>query len=1047
MTETPRSCRRKSHDKTMSPKRRNTQEETQNPPSISSLSLAQNHPYQVQMTYKQDQPMQSSFWGACGSGAEVAVDEPIASNPLGLACGLIQEEADLLSRNKCQEPFDADDDDDDQPIIPQPVHASWIEAKQRQEQKLQQQVDLAQLMTGSNPGAEKSPQQTTPLSPMNNVTNQDSSLQPARPSQEDVRMMLDKVKQERGQNSSASKAMVSNMKSSKLPQSSKSSRTRQQPKPKTRLEPEEVRTAEAETKKMLVSSAVHMRGVSTGAKKRPPTPESKVAAPTRKKDSTNEKRPLQAMVLTRKKTNDETNLMKNLLPIKCVPDPNDISTKPAGTKSSPGLPLPNLWDEARRQRYDHLKDRVSQSVSPNVKLSASMQVETSSSAGSFFSSITGDESNRNPLQVKKSPHYDVPPFKSSRVHALSPDIALPVKDSKMGTKLRRGAHNPNFRDYARPDFWGINDRIEESRDTNEEAEQVSTDLFHRGSRDRIESLRGSPTREINQILGIPSLDSRQSSESLLEFRVRSIQSTPRAEKSEAPKFQIETNVINRTPNRWRGSPRILEKGSPGTPKLDQQTVRLLYAEHFAKMVQAHSQHHVDQILSENAVEKINNPGAQTGLSFVIRKRPMLKNEQESGDFDVVEAPPAHPDAIVLYEASILADRKTRDLKAHLFRFDSVFSDEVSDEEFYLRMGLPLIRLVVGGSLGTFILTGSHDSGKSYLMSKLEERAAVDIFAEEAGRAPKVAVQCLELNGSQCVDLLGPIGTSVRFVQVNGQFELRNALKATVSSPQELTEMLESAQKRSVTQNIVHRRNEGQSYLIHQVFVDTHHGDTGCLTFVECPHEDQILYSNSQIRCDATNQFSSLLEGITAKVSHRSYSAKCNLTKLLSQAFQSKTSETCIVGAVSPCSVDTDSSLSTLMSIKGVMKGIANEGRGKNRGQGASVIGDTSGIEAEKLTMPKQWTQTQVLDWMKKRNHLVPEVGRNLESTGKGDLSGRVVMRMTKMQLKSAFFEGMENGERRAEKMFIGLRAENDRAGRKRVKQRRAREKERRATHM
>ncbi|KAL3916226.1 MAG: hypothetical protein SGILL_005274 [Bacillariaceae sp.] len=1014
------------------------------PPSMTPPS------YQAKSTFVQSESepqLQPSFWGACGSGARATVEDSVASNPYGLACGLIQEEADLLAKQKCEPKME---DFDEKPKLEQPVHAKWIQPPYN-ETSVQPVISprskaTDEMMLLDAAGSEKQKHQIPKvLEDTTSVANNESPKHrilpmpptpPSTPSKEDVRMMLGRVKQERKMKSLV-KAAVADSLSSKSPSLKRSTKAKNKAKP----DPEEIRshTAAKEMdniatsrsgmakKETIVGRSTEMDALAS-ANATKSLSHRTAAEPESSREMAKEQRPKQAMVLTRK-TVVEGSFLGNL---KCVPDSKDDVNVHTTNSSS-------LWDEARQQRYESLKGRAQHALPPTVKVSQSMQVETSSSSGSFVSSITGEVPRQKEPQDTESQSYTVPPFKASRSGLL-----FPVAETKLEEFQDQGHRVsqpflPSSQQHTRAEFWGgSRDRIEESRDGCE----VSPDSY------RQPPAESSPTQEIGEILGIPSLKSAHSSKSALEAREDSVRSYEweakhkpehRAQKKMSlnPVSPIQSTrngleMIQTTSrgrddsqSRRRESLGISGKRSPGTPKLDQRTARLLYADQFADMVRAHSLHHVDKILSENKVEKVANAGAQTGLSFVVRKRPLMQDEVDCGDFDVVEAPSAHPDAVVLYEASILHDRKTKNLNAHLFRFDAVISE---DQDFYHRIGQPYALQAKSGGFGTFILAGGHGSGKSHLISDIEQQAASELFTDLSRDISKVSLRCLEVNGSQCTDLLGPLGGSVRLVASaasQSTYEVKGALEASVSSNEMIGELLKAAQRRSITQNIV-RHNEPHSYLIHQIFVESAQGERGCLTFVECPHEDQIHKSS---------QFSSLMQDLLSRALAGSSETHCTLSKVLSSAIQSKNSEICIVGAVSPVSAATESSLATLVSIKTIMKEVANGNRE------SQVQSGKSSKMQETAMMPRQWSQATLLEWMKKKNHLVLEAEQNITNVPSEQLTGQAVMRMTKKSLEEMFFKSMEDGGRRAEKLFIGLRAENDRASRQRVKQRRARERE------
>jgi hypothetical protein len=450
------------------------------------------------------------------------------------------------------------------------------------------------------------------------------------------------------------------------------------------------------------------------------------------------------------------------------------------------------------------------------------------------------------------------------------------------------------------------------------------------------------------------------------------------------------------------------------------------------MIQVYSSQHVELILSQNRVTPVKK---DNGLSFVIRKRPLLDSEADGGDFDVVHTPEAYPDALVLYEASILADRKTRDLKAHLFRFDEVFSEDDSPEEFYIRTGKPNVLAAMDGRNSAFVLLGGQGSGKSHLISDMEDRVAYDIFSDDPYNVAFVSVRCMELYGNQCIDLLGPIGTFVRIIEAEGSFKLRGATETCVSSSADLLTALANAKRRYATQGIVRRKVEAQSYLVLQIMIDNGNGN-GCLTFVECPYADQVNYSGFEGASKNLTPFDSLMDGIRGKISHRSIDFSYNLTKILHPALTSVDSKLCVVGTVSPVSSETEVTLSTLISIKKMMNGFP-----PGEGDFCKSAVEKDAAKEDHDVLPRQWSKAKLLDWMKKKNLLVPMVAEKLTSNMTEEmLCGSRVMRMTKAQLQNTFYSGVADADRLAEKLFVQLRGENDRVARLRVKKKLASEK-------
>jgi hypothetical protein len=287
---------------------------------------------------------------------------------------------------------------------------------------------------------------------------------------------------------------------------------------------------------------------------------------------------------------------------------------------------------------------------------------------------------------------------------------------------------------------------------------------------------------------------------------------------------------------------------------------------------------------------------------------------------------------------------------------------------------------------------------------------------------------MELYGNQCIDLLGPIGTFIRVIETRGTFQLRGAAETYVSSSEDLLTALANAKRRYATQGIVRRNVEAESYLVFQIIIENSNG-TGCLNFVECPCSDLAKYSETEGVSKNPTPFASLMDCIRGKISRKPVDFSSNLTKILHPALTRVDSKLCVVGTISPVSSETEATLSTLLSIKKVMNGFPPGGPdlwNPSTEKDANV--------ADQNCLPRQWSKANLLEWMTRKKFLDPLVARELSAnTNEEKLCGRNVMRMTKAELQDTFYKGIADADRRSEKLFIQLRAENDRVARLRVK--------------
>lgn len=461
--------------------------------------------------------------------------------------------------------------------------------------------------------------------------------------------------------------------------------------------------------------------------------------------------------------------------------------------------------------------------------------------------------------------------------------------------------------------------------------------------------------------------------------------------------------------------RIESPRSP-SPCLDQGTVRLLYSQDFQELINCHQ--------TKSGVEGVRRESNSNGVSFMVRKRPLFAPERLGGEFDVVNARSKPSNTLVVYQTKILPDRKTKELEALSFHYDSVFSEEHTSEEFYLRSGQELVIRAKNGGFGTFVIYGGPGSGKTHTMTDIEERAVYDIFESSSSTSPtRASVQYLELSGNQCFDLLGPIGSFVRIVDAeSGSFRIKGSSVKSTSSADELLEIISNAKQRLATQATIRRRSEQESYLFCQITID-HGGRRGCLTLLE--HSGPVGQKDNSFEQGYNDtSFDALLDCIHSKTAGRVSSIrsrkKYNVTKIMNEIFDSDNSGVCVIATVSPNATATEQTISTLSSLTKMMSGHSGSPQpnlyvSPNKGESSS----------DDQVLPRQWSHSELVCWMTKKRLLANPVPP--------EINGRFAMRMSKIQLKNTFYDVVDDAK--AEKLYFALRAENDRIARIRVKRR------------
>eukprot|EP00751_Fragilariopsis_kerguelensis_P029173 CAMPEP_0170915554 /NCGR_PEP_ID=MMETSP0735-20130129/6265_1 /TAXON_ID=186038 /ORGANISM="Fragilariopsis kerguelensis, Strain L26-C5" /LENGTH=513 /DNA_ID=CAMNT_0011313481 /DNA_START=30 /DNA_END=1572 /DNA_ORIENTATION=+ len=253
-----------------------------------------------------------------------------------------------------------------------------------------------------------------------------------------------------------------------------------------------------------------------------------------------------------------------------------------------------------------------------------------------------------------------------------------------------------------------------------------------------------------------------------------------------------------------------------------------------------SSEYVRKFLVGNKIVESKQPGMKNNVRFVVRFTPLSDFDVERGNFGIVELSEDCSTIVALYEASILPDLMTLDLKAHLFQFDAVFSEKVSFDFFYIRSGLQdLVRETLNGGLGTIIIFGGNNYGKSNTTSDMFNRVGFDIFFNARKSNCSVFVKYLGFNSNRCIDLLGPIGSVTKLVKSEGGYETKGVVEAGISSTKELLDMLSDAKQRLVTEMIVQQEDKINNYLLCQIIIKIGNGEAGCLSLLVCPCDDGV----------------------------------------------------------------------------------------------------------------------------------------------------------------------------------------------------------------
>lgn len=462
--------------------------------------------------------------------------------------------------------------------------------------------------------------------------------------------------------------------------------------------------------------------------------------------------------------------------------------------------------------------------------------------------------------------------------------------------------------------------------------------------------------------------------------------------------------------------------------LDKRSARLRYSREFTSLI-------ADCNLPKTP--KSSSPSCKTIHAFV-RKRPMFSHEEQRGDFNVVSM--GENTDVIVYRTQMAADMNTKIVQPVVFtNWTQVFDSDCSSEQVYKQVFYPLVESVLSkqSRAATLLMFGQTGSGKTYTMSACQRLLGEQLFPH----VKTALVQSLELAGKTCRDLLSDdehVSVQIQ-EQLDGTVHYVNALAVDVGCAEDLAFVLETAISRRATQSTLQNDVSSRSHAIYQIRLE--HG--GLLTLVDCAgteRKNDSIYHDKYRQAESAEINASiyaLKECIRASQKNNAHVPfRSNLlTRVLRESLVSDSNSLAIIATVAPNATDTEHTLETLKTVSTLVAGSVTEGVcKKTTEEGKSKSPKMASEDVAKG--PKQWNRSELLEWMARKRLFSGIIPR--------DMDGRSAMRMSKLQLRSAFYDGDCNLDR-AETLYKSLRAENDRVLRLDMKRRLAHQHQTAAT--
>jgi len=386
-------------------------------------------------------------------------------------------------------------------------------------------------------------------------------------------------------------------------------------------------------------------------------------------------------------------------------------------------------------------------------------------------------------------------------------------------------------------------------------------------------------------------------------------------------------------------------------------------------------------LQQSAGKEAAPTKPRSGIKAAVRKRPLFPSELvgtydaklgiDAKEFDAVSCTPTE---IWAHNACMRADLKNMYIEHSAFEFDQCFDQDDTTADVYDRAVRPLVAKAVGESGNAcIIMFGQTGSGKTYTMGGIFEAACEHIFS--AGRDSPVGLSFVEIDGNEIKDLLsasGSHGTQVKVMEdEQGHTQLIGASVSLSASREDLLACIEKGSLVRASASTLANEQSSRSHAVVQLRL----GPESVVTLVDLAgsewaadrqeHDKERQAEGAKINASlmALKQcLRASREGSKAHIPYRN----SKLTHVLRGALSEDCDSTLLIATVSPGSLSTEHSLSTLehMNARSMLQEAASTGS-----TAAKFVSIGLEREANKVlsanaatSCPATWTPSDVTVW-------------------------------------------------------------------------------------
>ncbi|XP_068107776.1 kinesin-like protein KIF24 [Hyperolius riggenbachi] len=343
------------------------------------------------------------------------------------------------------------------------------------------------------------------------------------------------------------------------------------------------------------------------------------------------------------------------------------------------------------------------------------------------------------------------------------------------------------------------------------------------------------------------------------------------------------------------------------------------------------------------------------IRVCVRKRPLGLREERRGEVNVVTV--EGRETVHVYERKEAVNLKEYILQ-HVFYFDEVFGENLTNQDVYIKTAQPLIQHVFNRGNATCFAYGQTGAGKTYTMIGTQKNpglyalAAKDVFKQlEAAQPAKelsVWISFYEIYCGQLYDLLN--GRKRLYAREDGKHVVQvvGLRDVQVRNVDFLLEMIARGSRERSTGASGVNSDSSRSHAIIQIQIkDGGNRKLGRMSFIDLAGSERAAdarESDKQTKMEGAEINQSLLalkECIRALDQEQAHTPfrQSKLTQVLKDSFVGN-SKTCMIANVSPSHIATEHTLNTLRyadRVKELKKGMKSTSACTNRGRNSSCL--------------------------------------------------------------------------------------------------------------